>query len=273
MHKYFLLTVFCILLCINVAPGSNVYSDKRGRPQYSSLIPFPRVGRSPDHAAPRGGMGNMWYYGQKRGGKSGLIPFPRVGRSGANTWDLDLDDAPAEGLVEFESIPTKRQSLIPFPRVGKRGSVFSRRILRSNGWKPLRSNDFKRRITRSYWDKSELRGEGFKRRITRSVHGPQRLMKRQSLIPFPRTGKRSVGFGNKEQNQIYMFENEEDDEDGVEDNIDYYDEDLGRDLIVNLSTLELSVHNLNCLQHKENVQINTSRHPIMYIDLITYVST
>ena len=177
------------------------------------------------------------------------------------------------GLVEFESIPTKRQSLIPFPRVGKRGSVFSRRILRSNGWKPLRSNDFKRRITRSYWDKSELRGEGFKRRITRSVHGPQRLMKRQSLIPFPRTGKRSVGFGNKEQNQIYMFENEEEDEDGVEDNIDYYDEDLGRDLIVNLSTLELSVHNLNCLQHKENVQINTARHPIMYIDLITYVST
>ena len=35
----------------------------------------------------------MWYYGQKRGGKSGLIPFPRVGRSGANTWNLDEDPA------------------------------------------------------------------------------------------------------------------------------------------------------------------------------------
>merc|ERR1719422_1058211 len=89
-------------LSISECSGSNVYSDKRGRPQYSSLIPFPRVGRSPDHAAPRGGMGNMWYYGQKRGGKSGLIPFPRVGRSGANTWDLDLDDAPAEGLNNFD---------------------------------------------------------------------------------------------------------------------------------------------------------------------------
>jgi len=231
MVKYFILTVFCILLCINVAPGSNVYSDKRGRPQYSSLIPFPRVGRSLDHGTPRGlsgnGMSNMWYYGQKRGGKSGLIPFPRVGRSGANTWEVDIDDSPDEGLVEFESVPSKRQSLIPFPRVGKRGgSVFNRRILRSNDWRPLRSNDFKRRITRSYWDKSALRGEGFKRRITRSAHGPQRLMKRQSLIPFPRTGKRSGGLANKEQNQIYMFDNDEE-EDDAEDNFEYYDEDLG----------------------------------------------
>ena len=82
--------------------------------------------------------------------------------------------------------------------------MFNRRILRSNDWKPFRSNDFKRRITRSYWDKNALRGEGFKRRITRSTHGPQRLMKRQSLIPFPRTGKRSEGLANKEQNNIYF---------------------------------------------------------------------
>merc|ERR1719219_2569477 len=34
----------------------------------------------------------MWYYGQKRGGKSGLIPFPRVGRAGANTWELPEED-------------------------------------------------------------------------------------------------------------------------------------------------------------------------------------
>ena len=148
-------------------------------------------------------------------------------------------------LVEFESVPSKRQSLIPFPRVGKRGgSVFNRRILRSNNWRPIRSNDFKRRITRSYWDKSALRGEGFKRRITRSAHGPQRLMKRQSLIPFPRTGKRSDSLANKEQNQIYMFDND-DEEDGAEENFDYYDEDLGRTLIVANSTLELSVHKLS----------------------------
>ena len=63
-----------------------MYSDKRGRPQYSSLIPFPRVGRS------AGAPGGMWYYGQKRGGKSGLIPFPRVGRAGANTWLLPDGD-------------------------------------------------------------------------------------------------------------------------------------------------------------------------------------
>jgi len=36
---------------------------------------------------PDSGSG-VWYYGQKRGGKSGLIPFPRVGRSGPGTWDL-----------------------------------------------------------------------------------------------------------------------------------------------------------------------------------------
>ena len=70
--------------------GSDVYSAKRGRPQYSSLIPFPRVGRS------SGGKGtrDLMYYGQKRGGKSGLIPFPRVGRGGANTWDLEENHKP-----------------------------------------------------------------------------------------------------------------------------------------------------------------------------------
>ena len=127
--------------------------------------------------------------------------------------------------------------------------MFNRRILRSNDWKPFRSNDFKRRITRSYWDKNALRGEGFKRRITRSTHGPQRLMKRQSLIPFPRTGKRSEGLANKEQNQIYMFDNDEEDDDDAEDNFNYYDEDLGRTLIVAHSTLEPSVHNLSLLKH------------------------
>ena len=44
----------------------------------------------------------MWYYGQKRGGKSGLIPFPRVGRSGPNTWQLDEEsDSPGKSSPEY----------------------------------------------------------------------------------------------------------------------------------------------------------------------------
>ena len=68
--------------------GSSVYSSKRGRPQYSSLIPFPRVGRSTGNSGSGSGTRDLMYYGQKRGGKSGLIPFPRVGRGGGNTWDM-----------------------------------------------------------------------------------------------------------------------------------------------------------------------------------------
>lgn len=120
------------------------------------------------------------------------------------------------------SLPTKRQSLIPFPRVGKRDSVSSKVSLTSYNW-PKR-DDFKRRITRrSYWDKDS---RAFNRRILRSgderswaeVTPPQGhlLLKRQSLIPFPRTGKRSQG-PSKEENQVYVFESpeeaeEEDDE-------------------------------------------------------------
>merc|ERR1712062_855555 len=62
---------------------------KRGR-SASSLIPFPRVGRSVEaedddsdrsdrHS--RSAFNNRLLYGQKRTGKSSLIPFPRVGRS------------------------------------------------------------------------------------------------------------------------------------------------------------------------------------------------
>ena len=103
-----------------------------------------------------------------------------------------------------------------------RSSPFSRRLIRSSAWP--KSDPFKRRITRgagwgprSDFTRRILRSgdtggeDGFKRRITRSGaeltpapgHG---LHKRQSLIPFPRTGKRS----SNEQNQIYVYENEED---------------------------------------------------------------
>ena len=130
--------------------------------------------------------------------------------------------------VDIGSVPTKRQSLIPFPRVGKRDSISSRLSVSSYDW-PKR-DDFKRRITRrSYWDqnsrafsrrilRSEDDGDSFERRITRSwdqvTPAPGHLLhKRQSLIPFPRTGKRSDG-PNKEENQVYVFESPEDEEDG-----------------------------------------------------------
>ena len=168
----------------------------------------------------------MWYYGQKRGGKSGLIPFPRVGRAGPNTWELPEEDhhkgrgpllsdpcyptiylplfiisMPGVDL-DLGSLPTKRQSLIPFPRVGKRDSISSKLSFYNS---PKR-DDFKRRITKkSYWNLPESRA--FNRRILRD-HQPQ---KRQSLIPFPRTGKRSLGT-NKEENQIYIFENPDEEE-------------------------------------------------------------
>lgn len=68
---------------------------KRGR-SASSLIPFPRVGRSVeaededsnsrvDRLHSRSAFSNRLLYGQKRTGKSSLIPFPRVGRSDP-TW-------------------------------------------------------------------------------------------------------------------------------------------------------------------------------------------
>ena len=42
------------------------------------------------------------------------------------------------------------------------------------------------------------------------------MLKRQSLIPFPRTGKRSTIPTNKELDQFYIYENNDDD-----DNEDY----------------------------------------------------
>ena len=71
---------------------------KRGRGGSSSLIPFPRVGRSVDSvhfADPTGEELNSNFgqistrqllYGQKRTGKSSLIPFPRVGRRSDPLW-------------------------------------------------------------------------------------------------------------------------------------------------------------------------------------------
>ncbi len=69
---------------------------KRGRAGSSSLIPFPRVGRSvdsqleaSDEMTGNGGgrlAGQRLLFGQKRTGKSSLIPFPRVGRRSDPLW-------------------------------------------------------------------------------------------------------------------------------------------------------------------------------------------
>jgi len=94
--------VLSIVLALAVpAPGSELYGSKRGRPQYSSLIPFPRVGRS----------GGGEYYGQKRGGKSGLIPFPRVGKR-VLTEDVDTEDTWLDHWG-----PT--HPLLTLPRIGR----------------------------------------------------------------------------------------------------------------------------------------------------------
>merc|ERR1719278_208843 len=50
-----------VIVLVLPVPGSQLYGAKRGRPQYSSLIPFPRVGKRGgpwdglvDAASPRG---------------------------------------------------------------------------------------------------------------------------------------------------------------------------------------------------------------------------
>merc|ERR1712141_421336 len=89
--------IVILVIIVNVFPSyaSPLEPYKRGRSASSSLIPFPRVGRSvseplqsidsdsndamlsqrSSRAAP-----NSQFYGQKQTGKSSLIPFPRVGR-------------------------------------------------------------------------------------------------------------------------------------------------------------------------------------------------
>merc|ERR1712062_185213 len=104
---------------------------KRGR-SASSLIPFPRVGRSVEaededsdrsdrHS--RSAFNNRLLYGQKRTGKSSLIPFPRVGRSDP-AWGSSARVQKRQALIPFPRTG-KRASLIPFPRTGKRATPSS----------------------------------------------------------------------------------------------------------------------------------------------------
>merc|ERR1711971_1411250 len=90
------LALIVILVIVNAFTtyASPLEPYKRGRSASSSLIPFPRVGRSvseplqsiesdpnDEMLAQRSSRStNSQFYGQKRTGKSSLIPFPRVGR-------------------------------------------------------------------------------------------------------------------------------------------------------------------------------------------------
>merc|ERR1711971_365653 len=90
------LALIVILVIVNAFTtyASPLEPYKRGCSASSSLIPFPRVGRSvseplqsiesdpnDEMLAQRSSRStNSQFYGQKRTGKSSLIPFPRVGR-------------------------------------------------------------------------------------------------------------------------------------------------------------------------------------------------
>ena len=71
-------------------PATPLDSLKRAREATSSLIPFPRVGRS---SAVAGAADPRLYFGQKRTGKSSLIPFPRVGKRSSSMLNHYRDDA------------------------------------------------------------------------------------------------------------------------------------------------------------------------------------
>ena len=136
--------------------------------------------------------------------RQSLIPFPRVGRSPVNSIPPDS--------VHFDDSMT-RESRAPSDRAFRRRLLrsvgdFKRRITRSG------SGTFKRRITRSLGSSGErsMGSQGsttaFARRILREASTGQagfrrRITKKQSLIPFPRTGRSSSGSpGELERDQV-----------------------------------------------------------------------
>ena len=93
------------MIFLHLAMSIGIESLKRGHSSStSSLIPFPRVGRSASTTADiikqrlqRSGAGHT----------STLVPFPRVGRTKSS-------------LVPFPRVgKSSKSSLVPFPRVGK----------------------------------------------------------------------------------------------------------------------------------------------------------
>merc|ERR1712048_929099 len=99
-----LIVILVIIFNAFLTYASPLEPYKRGRSASSSLIPFPRVGRSAGSVDPLQSVdsedinddmlpqrssraaSNSQFYGQKRTGKSSLIPFPRVGRRSDPLW-------------------------------------------------------------------------------------------------------------------------------------------------------------------------------------------
>ena len=93
------------MIFLHLAMSIGIESLKRGHSSStSSLIPFPRVGRSASTTADR-----IKQRLQRSGAShtSTLVPFPRVGRTKSS-------------LVPFSRVgKSSKSSLVPFPRVGK----------------------------------------------------------------------------------------------------------------------------------------------------------
>merc|ERR1712021_222829 len=140
------LALILILAIIFPTHASPLEPYKRGRSASSSLIPFPRVGRSvseplesnadsdnpnDDPSMLRSTRSSSQFYGQKRTGKSSLIPFPRVGRRSdpsLQKWqNLQRDTSNDRvkrspfGLLAAAAAEPEFKTL-PYPRIGKRFS-------------------------------------------------------------------------------------------------------------------------------------------------------
>ena len=94
------------LTFLYLAMSVGIESLKRGHSSStSSLIPFPRVGRSASTTADRI---KQRLQRSGAGHTSTLVPFPRVGRMSKSS------------LVPFPRVgKSSKSSLVPFPRVGK----------------------------------------------------------------------------------------------------------------------------------------------------------
>jgi len=123
-----LIVILVIILNAFLTYASPLEPYKRGRSASSSLIPFPRVGRSAGSVDPLQSVdsedinddmlpqrssraaSNSQFYGQKRTGKSSLIPFPRVGRRSDPYWSKPIQRA-MEGDSERYVYPREFETL------------------------------------------------------------------------------------------------------------------------------------------------------------------
>merc|ERR1711963_281874 len=120
-----LIVILVIIVTAFPTHASPLEPYKRGRS--SSLIPFPRVGRSvpeplqsEDSENPiedEEGMlsstrsSKSQFYGQKRTGKSSLIPFPRVGRRSDPLWTQKSFQRAMDGDSERFVYPREFETL------------------------------------------------------------------------------------------------------------------------------------------------------------------